>query len=251
MSGVPVQADLIYDLGSNDGKDTSFYLAKGFRVVAVDADPTLCDKIRGDHAAAIASGRLSVENIGIGGESKVMPFYVNQFAEWSSFKANSKATKALTHTVIEVRMEPLSKLIAAHGVPYYLKIDIEGHEMAALASMDPDVGLPAYLSFELNQDRENIMNLLASWGFSAFQLIRQGRDFLAAPPNPAREGGYVAQKFTNGHSGCFGRDLPDHWLDKTAATAAITDAVAASNARTRLGEPAGWFDLHARRSAAL
>ena len=246
-----MHADLIYDIGSNDGSDASFYLAKGFRVVAVDADPTLCDKIRTEHATAIASGGLRVENIGIGGESKVLPFYVNQFAEWSSFKASSKATKQLTHTVIEVRMEPLSKLIAAHGVPYYLKIDIEGHELAALASIDPEGGLPAYLSFELNQDWANIMKLLAIWGFDAFQLIRQGREFLIAPPNPAREGGYVAQKFSNGHSGCFGRDLPDKWQDNAAATAAIIEAVAAANTRRLQGEQPGWFDLHARRSAAL
>jgi hypothetical protein len=31
--------DLIYDLGMHRGGDTQFYLEKGFRVVAVEANP--------------------------------------------------------------------------------------------------------------------------------------------------------------------------------------------------------------------
>ena len=38
-------ARIIYDIGANDGADTGFYLAKGFKVIAVEADPALCDKI--------------------------------------------------------------------------------------------------------------------------------------------------------------------------------------------------------------
>ena len=34
--------DLIFDLGMFDGSDTSFYLAKGFRVVALEARADLC-----------------------------------------------------------------------------------------------------------------------------------------------------------------------------------------------------------------
>ena len=34
----PKHADLIYDVGMHRGEDTAFYLRKGFRVVAVEAD---------------------------------------------------------------------------------------------------------------------------------------------------------------------------------------------------------------------
>lgn len=33
--------DLIFDIGANNGDDTAFYLKKGFRVVAIEADPAL------------------------------------------------------------------------------------------------------------------------------------------------------------------------------------------------------------------
>ena len=240
--------DLIFDIGANDGKDSAFYLAKGFHVLAVDADPAMCDKIRQTQAEAIESGRLTVLNIGIGAETATLPFYVNEFAEWSSFKKNSKATKQLSHTVIEVQMQPLSKLIAEHGVPYYLKIDIEGHELGALASLDPTFGLPHLLSFEVNEDWKAIFDLLEGWDYVEFQLVRQGRGNLYPAPVPAREGRSVMQKFTNGHSGCFGRDLPDLWQQGADARPAF-DAVLIENHRKRLaGEPADWFDIHARRA---
>jgi hypothetical protein len=39
-------APLIYDVGMCDGADTAFYLAKGFRVIAIEANPTLVERNR-------------------------------------------------------------------------------------------------------------------------------------------------------------------------------------------------------------
>ena len=36
-----VRKGLIFDIGMNNGNDTDFYLAKGFHVVAVEANPFL------------------------------------------------------------------------------------------------------------------------------------------------------------------------------------------------------------------
>jgi hypothetical protein len=34
-----VECDLIYDVGIHDGNDTAYYLAEGYRVLAIDANP--------------------------------------------------------------------------------------------------------------------------------------------------------------------------------------------------------------------
>jgi hypothetical protein len=34
-------SDLVFDVGMNDGADTVHYLSRGFRVIAVEADPVL------------------------------------------------------------------------------------------------------------------------------------------------------------------------------------------------------------------
>jgi 16S rRNA A1518/A1519 N6-dimethyltransferase RsmA/KsgA/DIM1 with predicted DNA glycosylase/AP lyase activity len=36
-----VHQDLIYDVGMNNGDDTAYYLRRGFRVVAIEADTRL------------------------------------------------------------------------------------------------------------------------------------------------------------------------------------------------------------------
>ena len=49
MTGTAPQGfhnDLIYDLGVNRGEDCAFYLAKGFRVVGIEANPSLYDVAR-------------------------------------------------------------------------------------------------------------------------------------------------------------------------------------------------------------
>jgi len=41
----------------------------------------------------------------------------------------------------------LEKLIASHGIPFYIKIDVEGHELNVLRGLKQPV---PYLSFEIN-----------------------------------------------------------------------------------------------------
>ena len=53
-----VDRSLIFDVGCNDGQDSDFYLKKGFRVVAVEANPALCEGLRRRFAQEIAEGRF-------------------------------------------------------------------------------------------------------------------------------------------------------------------------------------------------
>lgn len=243
---------LIFDIGANRGQDTRFYIAKGFRVVSVEANPNLCEEISADLPEACITGLLTIVNRGVGREHGILPFYVNEFSEWSSFVQRSKATKRLKHDVLEVPLVPLSALIAEHGVPYYIKIDIEGMELDAIASLDDAPGLPPFLSFEINNDWQAILDRLKALGFEQFQIVRQGAAYLATAPVPAREGCSVAQVFSDAHSGAFGRDLPpEAWQDHAAVLHSAAEALASAEARKARGEKPGWFDIHARLGAAM
>ena len=37
---------MIFDVGCHNGQDFVFYLKKGFKVVAIEANPTLCTELR-------------------------------------------------------------------------------------------------------------------------------------------------------------------------------------------------------------
>jgi FkbM family methyltransferase len=57
---VAKHADMVFDLGLHQGEDTAFYLAKGFRVVAFEADPELIAQCKEKFASEIAADRLHI-----------------------------------------------------------------------------------------------------------------------------------------------------------------------------------------------
>ena len=242
---------LIYDIGANDGSDTEFYLSKGFDVVAVEADPALATALSKRFANQIAKGRLTVLNVGIAEGSGVLPFYVNAKDDWSSFMKNGKATQTNTFETIEVRTCTLADVISEHGDAYYIKLDIEGFERVAVASLSDSAHQAPYVSFERNGDLEDVVRLLGDLGYDSFQLVRQGEGVLAAPPFPSREGRYRRVAFTGLHSGCFGRDLRGTWSDGPG----VLDQLARDEAdllhnRDRVAARAVWYDIHARHRDA-
>jgi FkbM family methyltransferase len=239
---------LIYDLGANNGDDTWFYLAKGFKCVAVEADIGLCRSIESRFGDKINNGDLKVCNCAVADAAGETKFYVNEFSEWSSTKQNSKATTRNSHVIVRVPTRTLSSLISQYGPAYYVKIDIEGAELAAINSLkDGAVPLPEFISFEMNTDRKQIIKDLSSLGFSRFALVRQGGEYLMNPGGITQEGEYVACKFKNSMSGCFGKDLREPWISEDEINLATNRAVSDMQERARLGQRAGWYDIHARR----
>lgn len=244
-------AESVYDIGANNGDDSAFSLAKGFRVVAIEADPVLCAKLRERFADEIESGDCVVENLGVSDSEGLLEFYVNDFSEWSSFVKDGKATSELGHSCIQVRTEPLSRITRRHGAARYLKIDIEGFERQALLTLRPSLPMPQFLSFEVNNDWRRILSKLTWLGYTAFQIVRQGEGILPDAPNPSREGQYVPQVFRNSHSGCFGLDLPDRWRSVGDIRAEMKAVTEAANTRLDRGELCGWHDIHCRFGQGL
>lgn len=77
--------DLIFDLGMNNGDDTDFYLSKGFRVVAVEANLDLCALAKQRFASEIQNGRLHVVNKAISRAAGEIEFFLNeQITAWST-----------------------------------------------------------------------------------------------------------------------------------------------------------------------
>lgn len=120
-----VTEDLIYDVGMYDGSDTACYLHRGYRVVAIEANPQLVDAAQLRFADALDSGRLHLLNLAIHETPGLdLPFWISEMTTCSSF-SEGVATKYASATATTVRTESFDRVLAAHGVPRYLKIDIE------------------------------------------------------------------------------------------------------------------------------
>ncbi len=144
------QEDLIFDLGMHNGADAELYIKKGFRVVGVEANPRLADVARAKFAAEIAEERVAVENVGISNVEDVLDFYINEEEARSGAHSRNilEHGKIICYTTVEVPCKRLDHFIGEYGMPYYLKIDVEGLDATVVRELTRWVIRPLYVSLE-------------------------------------------------------------------------------------------------------
>jgi FkbM family methyltransferase len=238
-----VHDDLIFDLGANQGEDSEFYLAKGFRVVAVEANPLLYAGLRDRLAGPIAQGQLVLLNLGIWSEARTLTFYLNEDNDhWSSFDPAYGTRQGTRYRTLDIPCLTTPELFRRFGVPHYLKIDIEGADRLVLAGLRGLSPLPRYISVE--EYGVQAIHDLAALGHARFQIVPQNDKSRAVPPYPPREGSYVPRRFGGTDSGLFGAELPGEWLDREAVLAAFTSGIRRADGQF-VGPPNEWWDIHA------
>jgi FkbM family methyltransferase len=174
------ERDLIIDLGAHNGGDTAYYLRKGFRVVAVEANPILAEQIAGRCQQAVRDGRLVVLNVGIAERAGTLPFWVNDDRSvWSSFDRELGGRHGSRCHPVMVPCLTLCSIVREHGVPYYLKVDIEGYDRVCLDSLQGG-DCPQYLSCELTHG-DGLIEQIHDLGYRRFKLINQSTYTDATP----------------------------------------------------------------------
>lgn len=179
MTSTEVVKDLIYDVGMHNGDDTAFYLHQGFRVIAIDANPQAVDAAKRRFRSEVASERLKILNFGIAETAGTGTFWICEgVSAWSSFYQKTASREGKKHYAIEVETRPFSDILDEHGVPFYLKIDIEGKDPLCIRDL---VGrpLPPFISVEDKNEHLSemevppILSLLHGAGYCRFKLISQ------------------------------------------------------------------------------
>lgn len=240
--------NLIYDVGMNNGDDTAYYLSRGFKVVAIDANPILVEQATRRFQREIAARDLVILNVGISDSEGEFPFWIcDDHTEWSSFDRSTASRDGAHHHQISIPCRRFQSILREFGSPFYLKLDIEGGEIYCLRDLIvPD--LPKFISFEKTgtSDVESL-TLLHNLGYTRFKLISQYNHLPLEYP-PSREqrayervqrllgstnlilrvvrkvgarrwlqhqiGGFHSHlnwMFPLGSSGPFGEDLPGRW----------------------------------------
>jgi FkbM family methyltransferase len=225
----PKQNDLVFDIGMHKGEDTEFYLKKGFRVVAIEADPDLASLCRKGLKKFIDNGQLTIIEGAIvnlnsveAGQETVTFFRNDNVSVWGTVCADWKERNerlGTSSSTLKVDVIDFASLMQQHGVPHFMKIDVEGVDMVCVYALRLFRERPNYVSIE--SDKTSFANirheidLLAELGYDAFQAVEQSTiPHSQSPPNPAREGNYVAQCFKYGASGLFGSELGCEWKSK-------------------------------------
>lgn len=163
---------LVFDIGMHNGDDTAFYLSCGFKVVAVEADPSLAAQARTRFKEEIALGKLVIKNVGIWENEGNATFWINsKRTHFNSFDKEIAGRFGDEIHPILIPCQSFKSLIGEFGVPYYAKIDIEGNDIICVRQLKSEIA-PQFISVEMTLS-DNLPFALSEIGYSKFKIVRQ------------------------------------------------------------------------------
>lgn len=150
---------LIYDIGANHGYKTDIFLRLGAKVIAVDPDEANQEILRRKFLSYRFRKRpVIVIGKAVSDQNSVQTMWIDE--PGSAFNTlSSKWSRTLREDAsrfgrtvafgseVKVSTVTLADLISTFGQPFFVKIDVEGHEQYVLQSMG---GAVPYLEFEVN-----------------------------------------------------------------------------------------------------
>ena len=185
--------DLVFDAGAHVGDRVAAFRRLGAGVIAIEPQPAL---VRTLHLLYGRDANVTIEPVALGGHSGTVELKLNVDNPTVStvsddFVAAAQGApgwqgQAWTKR-IAVPMTTLDALIARHGVPAFVKIDVEGFEAQALAGLSHPV---AALSFEFTTIQRAValaaLERCVALGFSGFDaVLGEGQVFVHGAWRPA------------------------------------------------------------------
>jgi FkbM family methyltransferase len=153
------RGDLIFDIGANRGHKTDIFLRLGARVVAVEPDESNQKILRESFLSyRIARKPVTIVGSAVSDESGVGTMWVDEpgsakntlNAKWVQTLQTDRERFGQTlqfGSRVEVKTVTLEELTQRYGRPFYVKIDVEGHEPSVLRGLHRPV---PFVSFEVN-----------------------------------------------------------------------------------------------------
>ncbi|MEN9229287.1 MAG: FkbM family methyltransferase [Thermostichus sp. DG02_5_bins_236] len=221
---VPKINDLIFDIGMHKGEDTNFYLKRGFRVIAFEANPDMVAFCEQRFKSFLEDGKLTiifgaiVESNDLIPKQETVKFYKNNsLSVWGTVCADwaeRNVHRGTTNTVVEVPVIKFIEIIQKYGMPFYMKIDIEGCDMICIKALKHFQIVPNYISFESSKTSfsqiEAEIKILSELGYLSFQAVEQS----SIPHTQKWISECIEYTFEEGSSGLFGTELPNPWKTK-------------------------------------
>jgi len=205
-------AGVVYDVGANNGDDVEYYLKKGMKVVAIEANPSLADHVRSRFGNDVKRGALTILNVAVGDKAGKRKFYLSI--------GNDKISSLLRPLgnlcdwcEVDVEVRTLSSIMREFGEPAFVKIDTEGSDAVILHEIFSSGCVPNMLSAESHTI--DVFCELFAGGYRKFKIV-ESRFIHSRYRDPlitTVKGFPIRHTFPEGISGPFGNDLAGEWMD--------------------------------------
>lgn len=171
------EGDLIFDVGANQGHKTGIFPRLGARVVAVERDAACQDILKQKFlkywlkrkplaiVGKTMSDRSSIKTMWIGTPRSAKNTLSHKWADMLRGDDKRFGQRLSFAARKEIETSTVEQLVTVHGLPFFVKIDVEGHELSLLREMQRPV---PYLSSEVN---------LPEFGAEGLGCVRVLRDF--------------------------------------------------------------------------
>lgn len=164
---------LVFDVGANYGNRVGLFLECGARVIAVEPQ-SKC----GRYLEETYGNRITWLQKGIGSVNEWRDFYEADNSVLSTFsseyidrvKDTRHQSSLWQKSATRIEIITLDQLVESHGVPDFVKVDVEGFEREVVGGLSKAYGVLSleYTVPELSDDLLYIVNRLEEIGYTAF-----------------------------------------------------------------------------------
>jgi FkbM family methyltransferase len=152
---------LVFDIGANIGNRTKVFRDIGWSVVAVDPQKNCCAAL--SECFAWDAG-VKIVNKAIGEHPGVAPMFISSADVLSSLSkefiektsSSGRFQESWWDRQEEVEIVTLEHLISEHGVPKFIKIDVEGFELPVVKGLQQPI---EFLSLEYTPELSDSLKL--------------------------------------------------------------------------------------------
>lgn len=212
-SGLVGSGDLVFDVGAHTGEMTKLLLALGTKVICIEPQPACLETL-----SALFSGNMKavIEPVGVGAESGKLELSVcsdgPQISTFASKWKEGRFAGSNWDKKIVVDVSTLDLLIAKHGVPKFIKIDVEGFEKEVLNGLSRAIPFVCFeFTREFFADAKTCMERLETFGLVRYQVSLYTRYRFAL------SGWVTSAELIRFLNGCEGADLCGDIYARTTA----------------------------------